>query len=67
MRSPILFLMRPIPGSALARQAPRPAYGVLGHGAWIRAGMLPLGHWQPALERAFGEIAAAARQAAAAG
>ena len=59
--------VRPIPSSALARPAPRPAYSVLGHGAWIRAGIRPLGHWQPALERAFAGIAAAARQATAAG
>ena len=59
--------VRPIPSSALARPAPRPAYSVLGHGAWIRAGIRPLGHWHPALERAFAGIAAAARQATAAG
>ncbi len=59
--------VRPIPSSALTRPAPRPAYSVLGHSAWDRAGVPPLGAWQPTLERAFSEVAAvAARQSMAA-
>jgi dTDP-4-dehydrorhamnose reductase len=59
--------VRPIPSSALTRPTPRPAYSVLGHGAWARAGVPPLGAWQPALERAFPEVAAVAgRQSVAA-
>jgi dTDP-4-dehydrorhamnose reductase len=59
--------VRPVPSSALARPAPRPSYSVLGHDGWIRAGVQPLGSWQAALERAFGEIAAAVRQDTSAG
>ncbi len=59
--------VRPMPSSALTRPAPRPAYSVLGHGAWALAGVPPLGDWQPALERAFPAVAAAAgRQSVAA-
>ncbi len=59
--------VRPIPSSALTRPAPRPAYSVLGHGAWARAGLPPLGDWKLALERAFPEVAAVAgRQSVAA-
>ena len=43
----------PIRTAALARPAPRPAYSVLGHDAWGRAGLAPIGNWQPALQRAF--------------
>jgi dTDP-4-dehydrorhamnose reductase len=59
--------VRPIPSSALARPAPRPAYSVLGHGAWTQAGIPPIGDWRSALERAFGDVAAAAGRQAMAG
>ncbi len=59
--------VRPIPSCALARPAPRPAYSVLGHGAWTRSGIPPIGDWRPALERGFPDVAAAGRQAMAGG
>ena len=48
----------PTSSAELARPAPRPAYSVLGHGAFDRAGLPMLPDWRDALERAFGEIAA---------
>ncbi|HEX2819450.1 MAG TPA: dTDP-4-dehydrorhamnose reductase [Streptosporangiaceae bacterium] len=59
--------VRPITSRGLARPAPRPGYSVLGHGAWTRSGIPPIGDWRPALERAFPEVAAAGRQAMAGG
>jgi dTDP-4-dehydrorhamnose reductase len=53
--------VRPVPSSALSRPAPRPAYSVLGHGAWARLGVPPIGEWRPALHRAFPELLAAQR------
>jgi dTDP-4-dehydrorhamnose reductase len=49
--------------AALARPAPRPAYSVLGHDAWRRAGLAPIGDWQLALRRAFPALLAAAASA----
>jgi dTDP-4-dehydrorhamnose reductase len=40
------------------RPAPRPAYSVLGHGAWKAAGIEPIGDWRDALRRAFPELLA---------
>lgn len=37
---------------AFPRPAPRPAYSVLGHGAWQRAGLPPLPRWEESLSRA---------------
>ncbi len=59
--------VRPVPSSALARPAPRPAYSVLGHDAWARLAVPPIGEWRTALHRAFPELLAAQRAAAAAG
>jgi dTDP-4-dehydrorhamnose reductase len=49
--------------SAMARPAPRPGYSVLGHAAWARAGLSPIGGWQPALQRGLPRLAAAAAAA----
>jgi dTDP-4-dehydrorhamnose reductase len=43
----------PTTSAAFERPAPRPAYSVLGHGAWAAAGLPPIGHWRDALHRAF--------------
>jgi dTDP-4-dehydrorhamnose reductase len=59
--------VRPIPSRALPRPAPRPAYSVLGHGAWAEAGIPPIGEWRTALRRAFPGLLAAYRAATAAG
>ena len=48
--------VRPIPSSALPRPAPRPAYSVLGHGAWAGPGLPPIGEWRTALHRALPEL-----------
>jgi dTDP-4-dehydrorhamnose reductase len=53
--------VRPVPSSTLSRPAPRPAYSVLGHGAWARLGVPPIGEWRTALHRAFPELLAAQR------
>jgi dTDP-4-dehydrorhamnose reductase len=53
--------VRPVPSSTLRRPAPRPAYSVLGHGAWARLGVPPIGEWKTALHRAFPELLAAQR------
>ena len=41
----------PSKSSALARPALRPAYSVLGHAGWERAGLTPIGDWRHALRR----------------
>ena len=53
--------VRPVPSSALSRPAPRPACSVLGHGAWARLGVPPIGEWRTSLRRAFPELLAAQR------
>jgi dTDP-4-dehydrorhamnose reductase len=55
--------VRPIPSTELTRPAPRPAWSVLGHEAWARAGLAPPEDWQAALHRDFPAVLAA-RQAA---
>jgi dTDP-4-dehydrorhamnose reductase len=57
-----------IRSAALGRPAPRPSYSVLGHAAWARAALAPIGDWQLALQRAFpGLLAVAAVGSAPAG
>lgn len=51
--------VRPVPTSAFPRPAPRPAYSVLGHGAWAAARLAPIGDWRLVLHQAFPELAAA--------
>ena len=46
-------LVTPTTSAAYQRPAPRPAYSVLGHDAWLAAGIKPIGDWQDALGRAF--------------
>jgi dTDP-4-dehydrorhamnose reductase len=57
----------PTSSAELARPAPRPAYSVLGHAAFDRAGLPPLPDWRGSLERSFPEVAAAAGREAVAG
>ena len=59
--------VRPITSSELNRPAPRPTYSVLGHGAWARLAVPPIGDWRQGLHRAFPALLAAQRTAAAAG
>lgn len=49
--------VRPTATSAYHRPAPRPAYSVLGHDAWQKAGLLPIGNWRDSLGRAFPAMA----------
>jgi dTDP-4-dehydrorhamnose reductase len=58
-------LVEPTTTAAYARAAtketaPRPAYSVLGHDAWAKAGITPIGHWRERLHRAYPVMAAAA-------
>jgi dTDP-4-dehydrorhamnose reductase len=51
--------VRPVGSAAYPRPAPRPAYSVLGHDAWRRAGLRPIADWRLALGQAFPALAAA--------
>jgi dTDP-4-dehydrorhamnose reductase len=51
---------RPIGTADYPTPAQRPAYSVLGHDAWHKAGIEPIGDWKDALRRAFTAIAAEA-------
>lgn len=43
----------PTDSAAFVRPAPRPAYSVLGHDGWSRAGLAPMRDWREALHAAF--------------
>ncbi|MCS5716637.1 dTDP-4-dehydrorhamnose reductase [Herbiconiux sp. CPCC 205763] len=44
--------VKPTDSSQFVRPAPRPAYSVLGHDAWSRAGLEPMRDWRAALHAA---------------
>ncbi|WP_283139129.1 dTDP-4-dehydrorhamnose reductase [Rhizohabitans arisaemae] len=50
--------VRPVSAAVYARPAPRPAYSVLGHDAWAKAGLAPIRDWRAALEGAWPAMAA---------
>ena len=45
--------VKPTDSSAFQRPAPRPSFSVLGHHAWLEAGIDPMRDWKQALEAAF--------------
>ena len=45
--------VKPTDSSAFQRPAPRPSFSVLGHGAWLTAGIDPMRDWKQALHAAF--------------
>ncbi|MEV4445140.1 MULTISPECIES: dTDP-4-dehydrorhamnose reductase [Streptomyces] len=57
--------IRPIGSEKFPRPAARPAFGVLGHGNWLRAGLVPLPRWDDQLTAALETPALAALAAAA--
>jgi len=52
-------LVRPTTSGKHPRPAPRPPYSVLGHDAWAKAGIAPIGDWRTSLRRAFPAVEAA--------
>lgn len=53
-------LVRPTTSEGYQRPAPRPSYSVLGHDAWAKAGIAPIGDWRDSLRRAFPAVDATA-------
>ncbi len=51
--------VRPVTTEQYPRPAPRPAYSVLGHGAWAAAGIKPADDWRTVLRQAFPELSRA--------
>lgn len=51
--------VRPVTSGAYPRPAPRPAYSVLGHGAWASAGIKPIPGWRLRLRHGLRAVAAA--------
>jgi len=45
--------VKPTDSSAFQRPAPRPSFSVLGHRAWLDAGIEPMRDWKQALQAAF--------------
>lgn len=52
----------PVESNRYLRAARRPAYSVLGHDGWSRAGLNPMRDWQEALQDGFPAIISAVRQ-----
>ena len=48
--------VRPTTSAAYPRPAARPAYSVLGHDGWAKAGLEPMGDWREVLRRAFPQL-----------
>jgi dTDP-4-dehydrorhamnose reductase len=51
--------VRPTTSDRVPRPAPRPAYSVLGHDGWARAGLAPMRAWDDALAEAWPGLTAA--------
>jgi dTDP-4-dehydrorhamnose reductase len=51
--------VRPVRTADYGAAAPRPAYSVLGHAAWLETGVPPIGDWRDALHRALPHLAGA--------
>ena len=57
-RACIVASPTPTTSAAYRRPTSRPAYSVLGHGAWAASGIPPIGHWRDELRQAFSTILA---------